>query len=191
MNNIMLDITTFPHSDNSSLTSLHRPYKLSLEEFNSLVVTDQELKARELIYILESQMHSWPDSFINCDEVLRPRHSFTKGIYKRELDIPAKMLVVGKRHAQEHIVLITKGSAICFTERGREVVSAGYSFISPAGEKRVVVALEDCTWVTIHRTDSMDLLKIEEQLVIKEPLREAKNVQLFRIMERNRVKELT
>jgi len=54
------------------------------------------------------------------------------------------------------------------------------TFISPAGEKRVVWTTpdEDCTWVTIHRTDETDLDKIEADVIISEPARKMRYEEL-------------
>lgn len=158
-------------TDNTKLAVAKTPYRLEVEEFLSWPVTRQQAQARELIYSLERYMRERPEEYLSgaeLDKVMTPIHRFTKGIYFRELTIPRGSVVVGKRHKQEHIVTLIRGSCVCFTERGREHMSAGYSFVSPAGEKRVVLATEECTWVTVHRTDNTDLGAIEEELIMDE-----------------------
>jgi mannose-6-phosphate isomerase-like protein (cupin superfamily) len=92
-----------------------------------------------------------------------PRHFFAPGMYLRELVVPAGMLMVGKIHKHEHFLLVLKGRAEVISEFGRVVVEAGHISISPAGVKRVVLALEDTQFVTVHvnKDDSQDLAVIE------------------------------
>jgi mannose-6-phosphate isomerase-like protein (cupin superfamily) len=92
-----------------------------------------------------------------------PRHFFAPGMYLRELVVPAGMLMVGKIHKHEHFLLVLKGRAEVISEFGRVVVEAGHISISPAGVKRVVLALEDTQFVTVHvnKEDSQDLAVIE------------------------------
>jgi mannose-6-phosphate isomerase-like protein (cupin superfamily) len=92
-----------------------------------------------------------------------PRHFFAPGMYLRELVVPAGMLMVGKIHKHEHFLLVLKGRAEVISEFGRVVVDAGHISISPAGVKRVVLALEDTQFVTVHvnKEDSQDLAVIE------------------------------
>lgn len=163
-------------TSNANLSTLNRPKTLTLAEFEALEVSDAELRARLGIYDLEEAMMADP----NCvdDEHLHERgmvpvHRFVRGLYSRELTIPPSTLVVGKRHAIEHIVMVTSGKCLCITERGYEVLEAPVTFISPAGEKRVVQTFEDSpvTWVTLHQTSLTDLDDIEKQVIIAEPAR--------------------
>ena len=40
-------------------------------------------------------------------------------------------------------------------------------FVSSPGLQKVVYALEDTRWITIHRTDNTDLEDIEEEVIAK------------------------
>ena len=102
-----------------------------------------------------------------------PTHFFAKGMYMRELTVPAGIRLVGKIHLHEHFLIVTKGKAEVISEFGRETVEAGHLSISPAGVKRVVVALEDTQFVTIHlnREDSQDLAVIEAEHIEPEELK--------------------
>ena len=54
-----------------------------------------------------------------------------------------------------------------FTEQGgREYLHAPLVMISPAGTKRVVYAMTDVVWTTVHEVgDERDLTKIEQMLI--------------------------
>lgn len=99
---------------------------------------------------------------IRCDQP-EPTHLFAPGMYLRELTVPAGMLLVGKIHRHQHFLIVTKGKAEVISEFGREVVGAGHMSVSQAGVKRVVLALEDTQFITVHLnlTDTQDLSIIE------------------------------
>lgn len=94
-----------------------------------------------------------------------PRHFFAPGMYLRELTIPAGMLMVGKIHKHAHFLMVLKGRAEVISEFGRMIVEAGHISVSPPGVKRVVLALEEVQFVTVHvnPTDTEDLAIIEAE----------------------------
>jgi hypothetical protein len=172
----MLDLAILPVTHNNELVKLERPKVLTLEQFNELPVSKQEFLIRNQIYALEEVMFAMPGSMNDkemSEQDMIPIHRFVNGLYHRELTIPPDRIVVGKRHAIEHIVMLTAGSCWCITERGKEFMVAPLTFISPAGEKRVVITTldEGCTWVTLHPTDKTNLDEIEQQVIISEPER--------------------
>lgn len=175
----MHELMNLPATRNGDLASLNRPAKLTLAEFEALEVSDAELKARCAIYDLEEHMFN-TDGCVDDGHMgelgMTPVHRFVQGLYSRELTIPGDRIVVGKRHAVQHIVMVTAGRCLCVTERGMEELQAPYTFISPAGEKRVVFTYPDepVTWVTLHPTTATDLDEVEAQVIIAEPERRAR-----------------
>lgn len=121
---------------------------------------------REQIVKLQSAMLP-----IQCDQP-EPRHFFAPGMYLRELVVPAGMLMVGKTHKHAHFLLVLKGRAEVISEFGRMIVEAGHISISQAGVKRVVLALEDTQFVTVHlnQSDTQDLQVIEAEHIEPETL---------------------
>lgn len=143
------------------------PYELTYEQFEALPVSEQCLRARALILGLQEWICGQEGSF--GADAITPIHRFTRGgMYCRELTMPAGLLIVGKRHAKEHLVVMTKGACTLFTERGREELSGSTTFISPAGEKRVLVIHEETTWLTVHSTPYTDPALIERDITIPE-----------------------
>jgi hypothetical protein len=161
------DLVALPPTSNLALQG---PYRLTLQEFQALPVSPETLRARATIYELQDCLSQFGDSVRIDEDTLTPIHRFSKGIYTRELTMPAGTIIVGKRHAQEHLVVMSEGFCTVFTERGQEDLRAPCTFISPAGEKRALVIHERTTWITIHRTDATDLTAIEAGLIIPEPL---------------------
>jgi quercetin dioxygenase-like cupin family protein len=146
------------------------PYRLTLAEFEALRVSNEVRQNRQRIYDLQESIAALPS-----EQVMKSGHAafqthdyFTRGIYVRELPMKKGHLIVSERHAQEHIVVISKGSALVFTEHGMEELHAPHTFVSPAGEKRVVLNLEDSVWLTIHRTELTDPVAAKADLIINE-----------------------
>jgi hypothetical protein len=94
-------------------------------------------------------------------------HHFAPGLYAREILLPKDSLVVGKIHKHSHVNNISKGSVIVYTEFGMEEYHAPCQFVSKAGTKRAVLALEDTVWTTYHPTSEIDLAIIEEEVIAK------------------------
>lgn len=92
-------------------------------------------------------------------------HYFADGMYLRSLFRPADTLIIGKTHKREHFYLVLSGEVTIIGDGYRERVKAPHIFVSKPGTKRAVYAHEDSLCVTVHRTDSTDLEKIEAELV--------------------------
>jgi len=101
-----------------------------------------------------------------------PTHFFAPGMYLRELTVPAGMLLVGKTHRHAHFLVVTKGRAEVISEFGRTVVEPGHVSVSQAGVKRVVLALEDTQFITVHLnpSDTQDLTVVEAEHIEPEVL---------------------
>ena len=138
-------------------SSMDEETMLTVSVNHEVQTQDAELPTREKIQRLQEAMLPMQS------KQPEPRHFFAPGMYLRELVVPAGMLMVGKIHKHEHFLLVLKGRAEVISEFGRVVVDAGHISISPAGVKRVVLALEDTQFVTVHvnKEDSQDLAVIE------------------------------
>jgi hypothetical protein len=91
---------------------------------------------------------------------------YAKGMYIRQISIPAGHFVIGRLHREDHYNVITKGKVSVLTEEGGlEVFTAPVSMISPAGCKRVLFTHEDTEWTTTHVTDLTDVDEIEKQVI--------------------------
>lgn len=121
-----------------------------------------------MIYTLQAMLEGIDSPSKIDPDTLTPIHRFTQGIYTRELTMPAGTIIVGKRHAQEHLVTMIKGFCTCVTERGWEDLYGYNTFTSPAGEKRVLFIHEETTWITTHRTDETTLEEVEKDLILSE-----------------------
>jgi quercetin dioxygenase-like cupin family protein len=120
-------------------------------------ITADRLPTREQIVRLQSEMLPH-----QCTQP-EPEHIFHDGWYERRLLVPAGMLMVGKTHKHAHPVGVISGRALLISEFGRDEVRAGFFSVSPPGVKRVVLAIEDTLFVTLHRNEGngRDLEAIE------------------------------
>jgi hypothetical protein len=101
-------------------------------------------------------------------EDLPVQHDFLDGVYMRTVFMKAGLVVVGKIHKQEHVAIISKGSATVLTEHGVVEIKAPHIFKSPPGARRALRIHEDMVWTTVHRSDHTDLESLEAQLIAKD-----------------------
>lgn len=127
-----------------------------------------DLSMREKILALERVLENTPGAISgeqHLAEIMPLKHSFSNGIYVREIFIPKGMIVVGRIHKHEHPNFLLQGSVIVATEsQGLQKLTAPVSMISPAGTKRALITLEDVIWVTVHRTGETDPTKMVDEL---------------------------
>lgn len=97
------------------------------------------------------------------------RHHFAPGVYAREALIPAGSLVTGKIHKSAHLNIIAYGRILIYNAEDNTSVEiiGPYTFTSQAGTKRVGIALEDTSWMTVHVTNETDIDKIEAEVIAK------------------------
>ena len=94
------------------------------------------------------------------------QHHFAPGAYGREMTLPAGLVVVGKIHKHAHLNVISKGRVQVFTEQdGVLELAAPCTFVSSPGTKRVIHALEETVWTTVHVTNKTDLAEIEREVI--------------------------
>ena len=103
-------------------------------------------------------------------DLAQPRHHIMPGVYIREMHLFAGLVVVGKRHAQQHHSIISCGHATVTTEMGTQNIEGPCQFMSPAGTKRALWVHEHMIWTTVHRTDATSLEEAEAELMIAETL---------------------
>lgn len=119
------------------------------------------------------------------------KHLFTKGLYTRQIWMPAKTInsqgeevetvIISKIHKTNHPFNISLGKAAVYNKADDflGVIEAPYLGVTPAGTRRILHILEDCCWSTHHalpyitgeennwsdELKEMLLMKIEEDLI--------------------------
>ena len=99
-----------------------------------------------------------------------PEHYFADGMYGRLLPIKAGMVVVGKMHRHEHLLILISGECVISTADGMQRFSGRHVWVSKPGEKRALVTVTDCEFMTVHLNESntRDLAEIEADVIVPE-----------------------
>ena len=108
------------------------------------------------------------DVIIGDSQACPLKHSFSDGIYVREITIPAGMVIIGKIHKHDHPNFLLKGEVVVITEEGgKEELKAPCSMISKPGTKRILYAKTELIWTTVHLnpTNTQDLKELEEEII--------------------------
>jgi len=98
---------------------------------------------------------------------IETNHHFSKDVYAREMRLNKDTLLVGKIHKHKNLNILSSGEALVASVDGIKQVKAPYTFVSDPGAKRVIYALTDLVWTTIHGTSETDVDKIEELFIAK------------------------
>jgi hypothetical protein len=128
------------------------------------------LEMREKIVKFEEQLKAIDGVMLGDNDKCPLKHSFSDGIYVREIFIPAGMHIVGKIHKHEHPNFLLSGVVDIVTEEGSKRIQGPLSLMSPAGTKRALRAITDCVWITVHHNPDniTDLSKLEELIIAKD-----------------------
>lgn len=90
-------------------------------------------------------------------------HHFCRGMYARELRVPAGHVVVGKMHASENFFLLVSGDVTISTNDGVRRLRGPVLAVTKPGDKRVCFAHTDVIMFNFHtRADEAEDLKILE-----------------------------
>lgn len=130
-------------------------------------VTASKQHIREDIMSVDDKLRGVEGAFIGDSSYCPLNHTFSDGIYVREIFIPADTMLVGKIHKHDHPNFLMSGKVLVVTENGMEELEGPMSMISPAGTKRVVHAITDTVWITVHLnpTNTQDLALLEKEVI--------------------------
>lgn len=135
---------------------------LLTESCHDIVFSDEEKpRVREQIQELEDWLLTLPQ------EDLQARHIFADGVYLREADIPAGLVITGAIHLDEHASILSRGTIRILTEDGVSTITAPQTFVCRPGVKKVGVVIEDATMTNIHANpdNGQDVAAIEARLM--------------------------
>lgn len=133
---------------------------------------DKTLAYEDLLDIVENRIKS---SGTNVDLPLT--HTFSKGLYSREMFVPEGAVLTSKVHKEAHQFMLIKGSMIIISEGGAVRITAPFHGITEKGSTRLGIALEDSIWTTFHNCNLVEdkdysedearelVLEIEDMLV--------------------------
>lgn len=125
---------------------------------------------RKILELEQLMLSSDSTDIIKFDEgesdVFPVTHSFSDGVYIREMFLPAGGFIIGKIHKLSHTVFLLKGRILVATENGNMEYVAPCYINATAGLKRAGYALEDTIWVNVHPNPNniTDIKKLEDEL---------------------------
>jgi len=83
------------------------------------------------------------------NEALPLTHSFSDGIYVREMKLPKGCCVIGKIHKKSNTWFLLKGKLAIATSTGVKTYTAPIYMNAPAGEQKIAYALEDSVFINV------------------------------------------
>ena len=138
-------------------------------------ITKKEQKLQKRSNIMELQ-HSLMklvdgDNVVKGDSSTFPlKHTFTDGIYIRQMSMKKDSFVIGKIHKHNHVWFLLSGEISVADENNTIDHIAPCYVEAPSGSKRMIYAHEDSVWVNIHAnpTNTQDLEELEELIIAKD-----------------------
>ena len=126
------------------------------------IIESNELTPAEL----RERIQGFEDLLLEHDQVEIPVvQMFSRGVYLRQITIPAGCWCTGKIHKHPCLSIVLSGKMEVVTDEGRRIIEGPLVFESPAGVKRAGRAIEDCVWITVHPWDGPEL---DEDLMARE-----------------------
>jgi hypothetical protein len=142
-------------------------FRKQSEEIGKEMEIDEPFK--ELQLSLCGGPQTGDDVLDQCEDIINSRpeqempvtHTFTPGMYIRQIFIPARTILTSRIHLTEHPFVISKGDISVWTAAtGTQRFKAPYSGVTKPGTRRLLFAHDDTIWTTFHATDETDVEKI-------------------------------
>ena len=138
-------------------------------------ITKQQQKLQKRSGIMELQDSLMKlvdgDNVVKGDSSTFPlKHTFTDGIYIRQMSMKKDSFVIGKIHKHNHVWFLLSGEISVADENNTIDHIAPCYVEAPSGSKRMIYAHEDSIWVNIHAnpTNTQDLEELEKLIIAKD-----------------------
>jgi hypothetical protein len=116
------------------------------------------MKHLEAIFAAEKLLLDYPQVEMTVT------HYQIDGVYVRSLFIPKDVILTGRIHNKESIAILAQGTIKVCNGLETKTLTAPHIMIDQPGVKRIGYALEDCVFITVHRTDESEIERIEDEL---------------------------
>lgn len=93
-------------------------------------------------------------------------HTFSDGVYTREITMPAGMTGVGHLHKHRHLNIALTGHALVTCDGVTQEIRAPFVFESLPGAQKAFQVFEDLRWITIHANpkEIRDIVEMEREI---------------------------
>jgi|TARA_R110000744_G_C19347936_1_gene560128 hypothetical protein len=141
---------------------------------SELKTLEKRKKLRKKIFSIEDTIRNTTNpnykTYIGDNEACPVKHTFSDGVYVREMFIPKGMMLVGKIIKQTHHIFLMSGKIAIITEDGEKIMQGPCSIVAKGGTKRVGYALTDVVWINVHPniTDTQDLDRLEQDVIAED-----------------------
>ena len=137
-----------------------------------IIKKQNQLQNRSKIMKLQDALMDFVDgeNIVKGDtEVFPLKHTFTDGIYIRQMSMKKDSAVIGKIHKNPHVWFLLSGCLSVASETSSKDYKAPCYVEAPAGSKRVIYAHEDSIWVNVYPNPSntKDLKELENMIIVK------------------------
>lgn len=153
-------------------TIAESPSVISAQERNSCVNVPDSVR------VMVEQMLTTPewDLMNQLDEKIGAmvqteyplKHTFTPGLYAREIFMPGQTVATTRIHMTEHQFIVSKGHVAIFDGQKWTDIRAPYHGVTKPGARRALVVFEDTIWTTFHATDKTDPDEIAREITYSE-----------------------
>lgn len=127
------------------------------------LILSEGVPTLEQIYAVEEKLLQLPQpdfSLVNW---------FADGLYGRQVTMKRGSFLTSKIHLKEHFAFILTGDISVWTDQDHQRIKAPKIIVTQPGTKRVLLAHEDTTWVTVHATNAKTQEEAEAELVSNDP----------------------
>ena len=138
-----------------------------------IIKKENQLQARGKILSIQDALLDLVDgeNIVKGDTDTFPlKHTFTDGVYIRQMSMKKDSFVVGKIHKHNHVWFLLTGKISVADENNAVEHIAPCYVEAPSGSKRMIYAQEDSIWVNVHAnpTNTRDLKELEELIIAKD-----------------------
>tara|TARA_Y100000361_G_C10980870_1_gene248985 strand:+ start:165 stop:614 length:450 start_codon:yes stop_codon:yes gene_type:complete len=140
---------------------------------NKLTKKELKLQKRNIIMELQNSISELVDGkdIVQGDSEIFPlKHTFTDGVYIRQMSMHKGSAVIGKIHRHNHVWFLLTGHIFVVDENNSIEHIAPCYVEAKSGSKRIIYAYEDSVWVNVHANPSntQDLQELEDLIIAKD-----------------------
>jgi quercetin dioxygenase-like cupin family protein len=100
------------------------------------------------------------------------RHHFAgqddaKGVYAKEVHIPAGVFLVSHEHPYDHLSILAKGNVLIEIEGEARLLHAPAALLVEKHKHHTVHAITNAVWFCIHPTEETDHAKVDGVILSK------------------------